>query len=136
MSITFMNSGDPKDLAREFRRLADALDRLADSGAPSAADLATAPMLDRWAPVHCVSTALEGVIHGHPSIADGSPAVTAQIMAINEEKGWARSLTGWFLLGSRDDGNRRGPAPPWRDEKGRVVKARNRGVLAVRRPPG
>jgi hypothetical protein len=100
MSMRFMSSDDPREIARQARRLADALDRLAADDGPSAADLTDAPILTDWRKVARAAPALAGIVSGHPLIAQGRLSVTSEVFAIDGGGTWARTWSRFYRLGS------------------------------------
>ena len=105
MSTRFLTSDDPREIARQARRLADALDRLAANNEPSPVDLADAPILDNWRKVARLAPALAGVVSGHPLIREGRSSITSEVFAIDGSGRWARTWSRFYRLGSsRIDG--------------------------------
>jgi len=82
-----------------LRRLADDLDRLRAGTAPSAEELANAPLIVDW---RCVLTpvglSLAGFVAGHPLLGN-RPARTSQLWAADADGRWVRTLTRYYRLG-------------------------------------
>ena len=98
MTIKF--PGDRPDAIVECaRRLTADVERLAATGAPTAADLAGAPVLDWWLPTRRQVFSLIGIVSGHPTVGDRHPALTSEIFAFDAAAGWARSWTRFYALG-------------------------------------
>jgi hypothetical protein len=70
----------------------------ADVG-PTDADLAEAPVLDYWRPYisHQGAPILWGIASGHPKIKEGWVS-TSQLVAIDPDKAWARTVSRWYAL--------------------------------------
>lgn len=85
------------DLRTQLDRVLDAI-AVAEAG-PTEADLANAPVLDRWRIVmsgpHVL--VLWGSVSGHPEL--GSDLVTTTpLIALNRSRGWARTKSRWYRL--------------------------------------
>lgn len=65
---------------------------------PSAADLASAPVLDQWKAGFIPLPCLGGEMRGHPTIADG-PGRTSDIWVIARDRGWIRTYSRYYALG-------------------------------------
>ncbi len=100
MTILYPGAASPADIIERARRLADEIERLAADGAPTAADLARAPVLDLYRPAQRTAAALIGVVTGHPTVRDRHVALTTEIFAIDPERSWARSWSRLYALGS------------------------------------
>ena len=98
MAIKF--PGDrPDSIVECARRLTADVERLAAIGAPTAADLAGAPVLDWWLPTRRQVFSMIGVVSGHPTISDRHTALTTEIFAFDAAAGWARSWSRFYALG-------------------------------------
>lgn len=86
-------------LSANLRVLADDLDRISAGHAPTAMDLANAPLLVEWEPklTPAQEPAIRGVVHGHPAIPDGE-TLRAEILAVDPDLSWIRTWTGFFRL--------------------------------------
>ncbi|AXI52205.1 MULTISPECIES: DUF6634 family protein [unclassified Sulfitobacter] len=72
----------------------------AADGGPSETDLAEAPVLNYWRPHVSRRGApiLWGMVSGHPRLAGGW-ITTSQLVAIDANRGWARTASRWYALG-------------------------------------
>jgi hypothetical protein len=86
-----------------LRRLADDLDRLRAGTAPTAAELANAPLIVDW---RCVLTpvglSLAGFVAGHPLLGNRT-ARTSQLWAADSGGRWVRTLSRYYRLGISSD---------------------------------
>lgn len=68
---------------------------------PTAEELAAAPILDIWRPMltqHRMAV-LWGEVSGHPKL--GRDLITtSRLVAIDRERGWARTVSRWYHLGT------------------------------------
>ena len=86
-------------LTAKLRRLAHDLDRIAVATAPTAADLAKAPLLVDWRIVLTLSgLALAGFAAGHPLLG-ARKIVTSPLWVLDPELSWARTLSRFYRLG-------------------------------------
>jgi hypothetical protein len=76
-----------------LRALADDLARIRDDGGPSDADLADAPVLDRWVPISRMRPALAGMSVGQRLVQ------TSETYAVDFDRGWARTYSRFYRLG-------------------------------------
>jgi hypothetical protein len=93
------------DLAAKLRMLADDLERIAAGTAPTAAELAEAPvMLDWRCALSPVGLRLIGRVRGHPRLGD-TVAMTSQLWAAASDDTWIRTLSRFYRLAEpfRDD---------------------------------
>ncbi len=67
---------------------------------PTPEELAAAPRLDIWRPMldQRRMAALWGEVSGHPKLG-GDLITTSRLVAIDREKGWARTVSRWYHLG-------------------------------------
>ncbi|MBO9429629.1 DUF6634 family protein [Sulfitobacter sp. R18_1] len=72
----------------------------AADGGPSETNLAEAPVLNYWRPHVSRHGApiLWGMVSGHPTLASGW-ITTSQLVAIDANRGWARTASRWYKLG-------------------------------------
>jgi hypothetical protein len=86
-----------------LRRLADDLERIRAGTAPSAEELANAPLIVDW---QCVLTpvglSLAGFVAGHPLLGT-RPARTSQLWAADAGGRWVRTLTRYYRVGISAD---------------------------------
>lgn len=86
--------------AARLESLAADLRRFADGAPPSPTELAMAPVLRYWRLAHRNSPCFIGVCRGHPNLQ--RPLVTtSSVWVIDEEAGWARTLSRVYALGER-----------------------------------
>jgi hypothetical protein len=93
------------DLAAKLRILADDLERIAAGAAPTAAELADAPVMFDWRSVLSpAGLRLFGRVTGHPRLGD-TDAMTSQLWAAGDDGTWIRTLSRFYNLGNpfRDD---------------------------------
>jgi hypothetical protein len=86
--------------AKYMRALADDLDRIAAGGAPTAAELAAAPVIDRWRPELSEhdEPAVSGIVSGDRFHADGE-RLRLEIVAADPDLAWIRALLGFYRVG-------------------------------------
>ncbi|WP_338661254.1 DUF6634 family protein [Pararoseomonas sp. SCSIO 73927] len=90
--------------ADRLAALARDLRAIAEGTAPTASELDSAPVLDRWQFSQRTMTTMVGNLVGHPRLPDGS-VHTTEIWAISTTQGWARTLSRYYALGNqRSDG--------------------------------
>ena len=67
---------------------------------PSEEDLAGAPMLDCWRPFFSAqgTPILWGIVSGHPRLRDNDQITTSQLVALDAENFWARTVSRWYRL--------------------------------------
>jgi hypothetical protein len=86
------------DLAAKLRALADDLERIAAGTAPTAAELAGAPVMSDW---RCVLSPaglrLVGRVRGHPRLGD-TYAMTSQLWAAGGDGNWIRTMSRFYTL--------------------------------------
>ena len=85
---------------RDFwaQKVRSALKAAADG--PTETDLASAPVLNYWRPYVSYRGApiLWGIASGHPRLKEGW-ITTSQLVAIDVDRGWARTASRWYALG-------------------------------------
>jgi hypothetical protein len=87
------------DLTARLRSLADDLDRIAQGDAPTAADLAQAPLLVDWKLMLGWSgLCLIGFVAGHPLLGAKTIA-TSPVWTLDPALRWARTLSRFYRLG-------------------------------------
>ena len=97
--MTLFPGGDaPKIIIDSARRLAADIELIA-AGGPTAGDLDGAPILDQWRPVQRSTSALVGIVCGHPTMRDWRPTMTSELFAIDPDMGWARTWSRFYALG-------------------------------------
>jgi len=84
--------------AARLEALAADLRRIGEGLAPTADDLANAPLLERWSESDIALTRLIGLCSGHPLLPNG-PVSTTEVWVMNVADGWARTLSRYYRLG-------------------------------------
>lgn len=84
-----------------LRRLLTDLEELRRSGVPTPSSLGEAPFLDKWSFAHRLVPCLSGYPEGHPTCRSGRMARTSDLWVIAPERGYARTLTRFYRLGTR-----------------------------------
>ncbi|CAL8969061.1 hypothetical protein RHODGE_RHODGE_03531 [Rhodoplanes serenus] len=82
-----------------LRRLVGDLERIHAGQAPTAADLANAPLLDPWLPAYTGAPVLTGTVTGHPRLGDRPFIATTPIYAIDPHRCWVRTWSRFYRLG-------------------------------------
>lgn len=82
-------------LAATLRSLANDLEALDSFDGIGVAGV----VLDNWAVARRAVPCLIGCPTGHPKIEDGSPLFSSELFYLDEERGFARSLSRWYRLG-------------------------------------
>jgi hypothetical protein len=87
------------DLTLRLRSLADDLDRIAQGEAPTAADLAQAPLLVDWRfMLTWAGVGLAGFVAGHP-LRGSRHIATSPLWVLDPELRWGRTLSRFYRLG-------------------------------------
>jgi hypothetical protein len=87
------------DLTARLRALADDLDRIAAGEAPTAADLAPAPLLVDWRfMLTWAGVSLAGFVAGHP-LRGSRHIATSPLWVLDPDLRWARTLSRFYKLG-------------------------------------
>jgi hypothetical protein len=87
------------DLTLRLRALADDLDRVAQGEAPTAADLAQAPLLVDWRfMLTWAGVGLAGFVAGHP-LRGSRHIATSPLWVLDPELRWGRTLSRFYRLG-------------------------------------
>jgi hypothetical protein len=87
------------DLTARLRSLADDLDRIAAGEAPTATDLAQAPLLVDWRfMLTWAGVSLVGFAAGHP-LRGSRHIATSPLWALDPDLRWARTLSRFYRLG-------------------------------------
>jgi hypothetical protein len=87
------------DWAAPLEALAADLRRIGSGQAPTAEDLADAPLFLSYRLAHRPATCLRGHAIGHPLVA-GPDIFTSQLWAISTRHGWARTTSRFYQLGN------------------------------------
>jgi hypothetical protein len=92
-------------IADRLRSLAHDLERIRDGSAPTAAELAKAPLLDRWrARVTLHGLRLSGNVSGQPRLR-GTTTLISQLWAADSNDRWVRTLSRFYRLARPDLGS-------------------------------
>ena len=97
---------DPAATLRKTQKLSVDIAHLLSGKRPSPADLAAAPIIDRWSFAARAEPCLMGVISSHPEIGEGRPGLTTTLYAVDLQSGWARTWSCYYRLGRRADEDR------------------------------
>jgi hypothetical protein len=89
-------------LSEKIIRLAADLEAIARGQAPTAQDLAQAPLLLNWNTISVPSIALTGLVLDHPKLGT-TPITTSLVYAMCPDFTWARTLSRYYALGLRGD---------------------------------
>lgn len=106
MTILNIGPGPFPRLAKEaarYRRLAEDLEPIAQGIHPNEEFLENSPILYRWKFFFGPVPHLTGIVHGHPILSDGQMCYTSQLITLNPDRSYARTLSRFYLLGSRED---------------------------------
>jgi hypothetical protein len=95
----------PDEASAEIERLkhlvAD-LEAMASGDGPTMREISEAPYLDQWVVGRQPSPCLIGLVTGHPRLSGSDRAVrTSEMMVLDQDEQWARTLSRFFRLGSR-----------------------------------
>ena len=74
-------------------------------GRPGRLSLSTAPRLDDWSRAAMFSPCLVGGVVGHPLLGQRPHIHTSQVILIDVEAGWARTLSRFYRLGMQNKGD-------------------------------
>lgn len=97
--MPYFFDSDVADAIARTRDLSDDLARIVAGGGPTGADLADAPVLDRYVIVPRMRPALAGMVAGHPILGDRRLITTSEIYAIDCDAGWARTFSRFYRIG-------------------------------------
>ncbi|ASR08855.1 hypothetical protein CHY08_18125 [Rhizobium leguminosarum bv. viciae] len=86
-------------LVDRLRRLADDLENI-DKSLGARPPVAS---LNSWTLGHRAVPCLIGRPIGHPVISDGKPACSSELFYLDAERGFARTMSRWYRLGTRVD---------------------------------
>ena len=87
-----------KKQAVRLAALAADLQRIASGDAPSAEELAAAPVLSNWILYNVDAVAARGIVQSHPILPDG-PCWTSEVAVYSPRERWVRTLSRWYVLG-------------------------------------
>jgi hypothetical protein len=94
----------PEVTIEKLRRLASDLARIRAGRGPTAAEIEGGPMLDGWAICVRPVSALIGMVRGHPTLRAHNRIVTSELFSIDPSRGWARTYSRFYELGTMSDG--------------------------------
>lgn len=86
----------PQEMIELYRRLADDLELVGRDGPETIAPVTS---ISDWVIAKRTVPILVGTVLGHPTVLDGKPAATTEIVFWDEHWQLARTLTGWYRLG-------------------------------------
>ncbi|WP_426122501.1 hypothetical protein [Pararhizobium sp. PWRC1-1] len=86
----------PREMIEIYRRLANDLEQIGRDGPES---VAPEVLISDWMIAKRAVPILLGTVLGHPSVNDGKPAATTEIVYWDEHWQLARTLTRWYRLG-------------------------------------
>ncbi len=81
-----------------------AFDRLTAGNGPDTAELAAAPILSGWrrSLVPCLEPVLIGQVAEHPRLPGQRRVATSRLLALDPDRGWARTVSRWYRLGESE----------------------------------
>jgi hypothetical protein len=86
----------PQEMIEIYRRLANDLEQVGQDGPES---IAPEVSISDWMIAKRAVPIMVGTVLGHPTVADGRPAATTEIVFWDERWQLARTLTRWYRLG-------------------------------------
>ncbi|WP_066475914.1 DUF6634 family protein [Bosea sp. WAO] len=93
-------AGIELEIERLLRLVAD-LKAFCAAKEPTDAQLAEAPVIERWRVTSKPAYCLVGEVSGHPLLAgSGRRVVTSDLVLIDGIRGWARTRSRWYRLGT------------------------------------
>ena len=101
-NINFATEANVWKIVR-FQYLVDDLEKLARGKWPNIHENSEAPILEEWRLAVRTVPCFVGLSTGHPKLPGARrEIITSQIIAFSPQLGWARTLSRWYRLGSRD----------------------------------
>lgn len=91
-----LSFSSPKELIEIYRRLANDLEKVGRDGPET---IAPEVSISDWIIAKRAVPIMLGTVLGHPTVADGRPAATTEIVYWDEHWQLARTLTRWYRLG-------------------------------------
>lgn len=109
--VTFSTRADQDEFfEHEFRRLSSLvadMEAIGNGVPPERLTDGAAPVLDRWRHGVRYVPCLVGLSTGHPLLPGrGRSIYTSELWMIDEDHGWARTLSRWYRLGHPGDRGR------------------------------
>ena len=92
--------GEDRSLAEKLAGLAADVAAIKAGEGPAPTDLLGAPVLDHWSLEPYQAQLLAGNTRGHPRLRTG-PVRTSMAVLVDEDEGWARTLSRFYRLGSK-----------------------------------
>ncbi|AMB44807.1 MULTISPECIES: DUF6634 family protein [Methylobacteriaceae] len=89
-------------LACKYRSLADDLECISEGQHPDERKLRDAPLLLDWRVFIAPIPHLQGIVVGHPEIADGAMCRTSGLITFDPFAGYARTFSRFYRLGDRN----------------------------------
>jgi hypothetical protein len=99
MDLTFKNPR-VRETARLVHDLSADLRRMERGDGLTDEELARAPLLVDWSLAYRFELAMAGRVEGHPVLTDG-PVTTSGLYLLDENGGFARTLSRFYRLGGR-----------------------------------
>jgi hypothetical protein len=91
---------DEHRLEQRLAAARDALERIRRGEAPTAEELAAAPRLDsRWVVSEQHYFVLQGIVTGHPGLAEGALIGTSPLLWLAADRSAARTVSRFYRLG-------------------------------------
>ncbi|WP_075292024.1 hypothetical protein [Pararhizobium arenae] len=91
-----LSFSSPKELIEIYRRLANDLEQVGRDGPES---IAPEVSISDWIIAKRAVPILLGTVLGHPTVRDGKPAASTEIVYWDEHWQLARTLNRWYRLG-------------------------------------
>jgi hypothetical protein len=107
MTVLLTASGRLDTLDREIERTAALLHDLRylrDNRMPPANVLEWAPVIDAWSPAVRSVPCLAGHAYGHPKLSSHGRSVTSPLCVLSLELGFVRTVSRFWRLGAREEG--------------------------------
>jgi hypothetical protein len=92
--------GEDRSLAEKLAGLAADVAAIRSGEGPRPSDLLGTPVLDNWSLEPFRAHLLAGTVRGHPRLGD-SPVRTTMAVLVDENEGWARTLSRYYRLGRK-----------------------------------
>lgn len=97
----FLRPDDARAEIERLKRLLCDLDAMALGSGPTVGQINQAPFLEQWVIGNLPAPHLIGLVTGHPEkVGTGRAIRTSQVMVVDDESRWARTLSRFFRLGS------------------------------------
>lgn len=97
----FLRRDEARIEIERLKRLILDLDAMASGAGPTVRQINEAPFLEQWVIGNLPAPHLIGLVTGHPEKEGVDRAIrTSQVMVVDGESRWARTLSRFFRLGS------------------------------------